>query len=64
MGLSLVFGIIVMMITIAICIMIVFADMMQPAPQPSNQINPLPVLIIGVIISGIIISSHWWNVTW
>jgi len=44
--------------------MIVFADMMQPAPQPSNQINPLPVLIIGVIISGIIISSHWWNVTW
>ena len=43
--------------TLAVCILIIFADMMSDSPSAS--ISPTPVFIGGTVISAFILASHW-----
>jgi hypothetical protein len=48
----------VFVITMGLAFLTIMADMMSDSV--SDQYTPVPVLIVGLSLTAIIASSHWW----
>ncbi|MDE2103165.1 MAG: hypothetical protein KGL39_38320 [Patescibacteria group bacterium] len=63
---ALLIGGIVIVGTIAVALLMIFAASMSDAPRASDDVGKqaLAVLVIGVIIGALIITSHWFHLSW
>lgn len=43
--------------TVALCLLILFADSMSDSPTTS--VSPTPVAVVGFILAAILAASHW-----
>lgn len=60
---GLILGIVVAVATILIAGLTVFANGMSDAPS-MQDISPVPTLIVGGLIAGVLILSHFYVVPW
>lgn len=63
MGAFIVAGIVVLM-TLALCALMLFASGMASAPSTSNELPYRSVFFIGMFIAALIAASHWLHISW